>query len=213
MIGVAQVLPFVSYQVFLGIFRYLHGGLLGGGEGLQGGRWRGGGCGAHGDRSLQLQHACVLRSGRRRRPVLRRRAPLLRGVQRGSGGGQKGVRRGSGGSQEGVRKGSGGGQEGIYWSSLDARKPQNPTKSEEYQGHLQGVLYNTWMFAESTVNRRKRKIEKASMNEAFFDFAFPPVDGLREHPGFPGASSVCTVLVPWTNPSQEGVRRAFVDQV
>eukprot|EP00976_Prorocentrum_cordatum_P082527 1184845-Prorocentrum_minimum.AAC.7 len=32
-----------------------------------------------------------------------------------------------------------------------------------------------------------------------------------EHPGFPGASSVCIVLVPWTNPSpargQEGVRR------
>eukprot|EP00976_Prorocentrum_cordatum_P113863 1195764-Prorocentrum_minimum.AAC.4 len=32
----------------------------------------------------------------------------------------------------------GGGQEGIYRSSLDARKPQNPTNSEEYQGHLQG---------------------------------------------------------------------------
>eukprot|EP00959_Pyramimonas_sp_CCMP1952_P238076 4975474-Pyramimonas_sp.AAC.1 len=29
------------------------------------------------------------------------------------------------------------GPEGIYRSSLDARKPQNPTKSEEYQGHLQ----------------------------------------------------------------------------
>eukprot|EP00976_Prorocentrum_cordatum_P117739 1196354-Prorocentrum_minimum.AAC.2 len=40
--------------------------------------------------------------------------------------------------QEGVRRGSGGGQEGIYRSSLDTRKPQNPTKSEEYQGHLQG---------------------------------------------------------------------------
>eukprot|EP00959_Pyramimonas_sp_CCMP1952_P053105 1111122-Pyramimonas_sp.AAC.1 len=33
------------------------------------------------------------------------------------------------------------GAEGIYRSSLDTRKPQNPTKSEEYQGHLQGVLY------------------------------------------------------------------------
>eukprot|EP00959_Pyramimonas_sp_CCMP1952_P038900 814498-Pyramimonas_sp.AAC.1 len=26
-------------------------------------------------------------------------------------------------------------------SSVDAREPQNPTKSEEYQRHLQGVLY------------------------------------------------------------------------
>eukprot|EP00976_Prorocentrum_cordatum_P083145 1185119-Prorocentrum_minimum.AAC.2 len=38
----------------------------------------------------------------------------------------------------GSEGGSGGGPEGIYRSSLDARKPQNPTKSEEYQGHLQG---------------------------------------------------------------------------
>eukprot|EP00976_Prorocentrum_cordatum_P105417 1194254-Prorocentrum_minimum.AAC.3 len=30
---------------------------------------------------------------------------------------------------------------GKYWSSVDAREPQNPTKSETYQGHLQGVLY------------------------------------------------------------------------
>eukprot|EP00976_Prorocentrum_cordatum_P082940 1185040-Prorocentrum_minimum.AAC.1 len=41
--------------------------------------------------------------------------------------------------QRRVRRESGGGQEGIYRSSLDARKPQNPTYSEEYQGHLQGV--------------------------------------------------------------------------
>eukprot|EP00959_Pyramimonas_sp_CCMP1952_P404031 8465978-Pyramimonas_sp.AAC.1 len=62
-----------------------------------------------------------------------------------------------------------------------------------------------------------------------------------EHPGIPGASSRCNVLVPWTNPSpvrgtdvhcgtakgplgfhssgpmtvrtQEGVRRGFIDQV
>eukprot|EP00959_Pyramimonas_sp_CCMP1952_P131269 2744725-Pyramimonas_sp.AAC.1 len=33
--------------------------------------------------------------------------------------------------------------EGIYRSSLDARKPKNPINSEEYQGHLQGVLYST----------------------------------------------------------------------
>eukprot|EP00976_Prorocentrum_cordatum_P003512 68918-Prorocentrum_minimum.AAC.1 len=33
--------------------------------------------------------------------------------------------------------GPGGGKEGIYRSSLDARKPQNPINSEEYQGHLQ----------------------------------------------------------------------------
>eukprot|EP00976_Prorocentrum_cordatum_P071904 1180507-Prorocentrum_minimum.AAC.2 len=37
------------------------------------------------------------------------------------------------GRQEGVRRGSGGGQERIYRSSLDTRKPQNPTKSEEYR--------------------------------------------------------------------------------
>ena len=41
----------------------------------------------------------------------------------------------------GVQRGSAGGLEGIYRSSLDARKPQNPTKREEYQRHLQGVLY------------------------------------------------------------------------
>ena len=43
----------------------------------------------------------------------------------------------------GVQRGSRGGPEGIYRSSLDARKPQNPINSEEYQGHLQGVLYST----------------------------------------------------------------------
>eukprot|EP00959_Pyramimonas_sp_CCMP1952_P434139 9091229-Pyramimonas_sp.AAC.1 len=43
----------------------------------------------------------------------------------------------------GVRWGSGEGLEGIYRSSLDARKPQNPTKRKEYQGQLQGVLYST----------------------------------------------------------------------
>eukprot|EP00959_Pyramimonas_sp_CCMP1952_P145714 3050430-Pyramimonas_sp.AAC.1 len=36
-----------------------------------------------------------------------------------------------------------GGLEGMYRSSLDAREPQNPTKSKEYQGYLQGVLYST----------------------------------------------------------------------
>ena len=41
-------------------------------------------------------------------------------------------RRGSVGGQEGV----GEGQEGIYRSSLDARKPQNPINSEEYQGYI-----------------------------------------------------------------------------
>eukprot|EP00976_Prorocentrum_cordatum_P029815 607066-Prorocentrum_minimum.AAC.1 len=43
----------------------------------------------------------------------------------------------------GVWRGFGGGLEGICRSSLDARKPQNPTNSEEYQGHLQGTLYST----------------------------------------------------------------------
>eukprot|EP00959_Pyramimonas_sp_CCMP1952_P082024 1713657-Pyramimonas_sp.AAC.1 len=36
-----------------------------------------------------------------------------------------------------------GGQEGVRRGSIDARKPQNPTNSEEYQGHLQGVSYST----------------------------------------------------------------------
>eukprot|EP00976_Prorocentrum_cordatum_P067100 1178585-Prorocentrum_minimum.AAC.8 len=53
--------------------------------------------------------------------------------EEGMGGGQEGVRRGSGGVQE----------EGKYRSSVDAGEPQNPTKSEYYQGHLQGVLYST----------------------------------------------------------------------
>eukprot|EP00959_Pyramimonas_sp_CCMP1952_P444884 9315688-Pyramimonas_sp.AAC.1 len=39
-------------------------------------------------------------------------------------------------------RGSGGGQGGNYRSSLDACEPQNPTKSEEYQRNLQGVLYS-----------------------------------------------------------------------
>eukprot|EP00976_Prorocentrum_cordatum_P099939 1192037-Prorocentrum_minimum.AAC.3 len=44
-----------------------------------------------------------------------------------------------------VRKG---GREGVssqgkYRSSVDAREPQSPTKSEEHQKHLQGVLYGT----------------------------------------------------------------------
>eukprot|EP00959_Pyramimonas_sp_CCMP1952_P460804 9480490-Pyramimonas_sp.AAC.2 len=30
-----------------------------------------------------------------------------------------------------------------YRSSVHAREPQNPTKSEEYRKHLQGVLYST----------------------------------------------------------------------
>ena len=33
------------------------------------------------------------------------------------------------------------GVEGKCRSSVDARESQNPTNSEEYQGHLQGVLY------------------------------------------------------------------------
>eukprot|EP00959_Pyramimonas_sp_CCMP1952_P323615 6772670-Pyramimonas_sp.AAC.1 len=31
--------------------------------------------------------------------------------------------------------------EGKYRSSVASREPQNPTKSEEYQRRLQGVLY------------------------------------------------------------------------
>eukprot|EP00959_Pyramimonas_sp_CCMP1952_P190393 3982124-Pyramimonas_sp.AAC.1 len=60
----------------------------------------------------------------------------------------KGFTRGSGGGLEGVERevtcdsaGNEGVPEGIYRSSLDAHKPQNPISSEEYQGHVQGVLY------------------------------------------------------------------------
>eukprot|EP00976_Prorocentrum_cordatum_P097060 1190843-Prorocentrum_minimum.AAC.2 len=49
---------------------------------------------------------------------------------------QEGVRRGSRGGEEGVRRGSIG---QVQTPSL----PQNPTKSEEYQRHLQCVLYST----------------------------------------------------------------------
>eukprot|EP00976_Prorocentrum_cordatum_P075273 1181836-Prorocentrum_minimum.AAC.5 len=38
---------------------------------------------------------------------------------------------------------SGSPPKGKYRSSVDAREPQNPTKSEEYQKHLQGVLHST----------------------------------------------------------------------
>eukprot|EP00959_Pyramimonas_sp_CCMP1952_P308140 6448976-Pyramimonas_sp.AAC.1 len=34
--------------------------------------------------------------------------------------------------------------EGKYRSSVDTREPRNPTKREEYQKHLQGVLYILW---------------------------------------------------------------------
>eukprot|EP00976_Prorocentrum_cordatum_P029471 600190-Prorocentrum_minimum.AAC.1 len=37
------------------------------------------------------------------------------------------------GGLEGVRRGSRGGLEGKKRSSVDAREPQNPTKSEEYR--------------------------------------------------------------------------------
>eukprot|EP00976_Prorocentrum_cordatum_P073886 1181297-Prorocentrum_minimum.AAC.1 len=62
---------------------------------------------------------------------------------RGGGGGQKEVRRGSEGVQEGVRRGSEGrikARGGKYRSSVDAREPQNPAKSEEYQRHRQGCV-------------------------------------------------------------------------
>eukprot|EP00959_Pyramimonas_sp_CCMP1952_P267664 5596406-Pyramimonas_sp.AAC.1 len=39
----------------------------------------------------------------------------------------------------GVWRGCGGCVEGICRSSVDAREPQNLTKSEEYRKHLQGV--------------------------------------------------------------------------
>eukprot|EP00976_Prorocentrum_cordatum_P057041 1150544-Prorocentrum_minimum.AAC.1 len=54
-----------------------------------------------------------------------------------------GVHEGHKRGPEGVQRGSRGGPEGMYRLSLDAREPQNPTKSEECQGYLQGVLYST----------------------------------------------------------------------
>ena len=56
---------------------------------------------------------------------------------------QAAARGGRGGVTEGTKRGRRGVTEGIFRSSLDTRKPQNPTKSEEYQGHLQGVAYST----------------------------------------------------------------------
>eukprot|EP00959_Pyramimonas_sp_CCMP1952_P003499 73561-Pyramimonas_sp.AAC.1 len=35
------------------------------------------------------------------------------------------------------------GTKGGFTGTRDARKPQNPAISEEYHGHLQGVLYST----------------------------------------------------------------------
>eukprot|EP00959_Pyramimonas_sp_CCMP1952_P031244 654875-Pyramimonas_sp.AAC.1 len=78
--------------------------------------------------------------------------------------------------------GIGGCGQGEYRSSVDAREPQHLTKtlkSEEYQKHLQGVLYST----------RGSQTSKTL------------VTNVVNIPGFPGASSVCNVLVPWTNPS------------
>eukprot|EP00976_Prorocentrum_cordatum_P077376 1182662-Prorocentrum_minimum.AAC.2 len=53
--------------------------------------------------------------------------------------------------------GARGGLEGIYRSSLDARKPQNPTKSEEYHGHLQGVLYRAWRGSRGDLSIKSRR--------------------------------------------------------
>eukprot|EP00976_Prorocentrum_cordatum_P016713 336365-Prorocentrum_minimum.AAC.1 len=44
---------------------------------------------------------------------------------------------------EGGQRGSRGNPGEIEWSSVDACEPQNPTRSEEYQRHLQGVFYST----------------------------------------------------------------------
>eukprot|EP00959_Pyramimonas_sp_CCMP1952_P224176 4687277-Pyramimonas_sp.AAC.1 len=65
----------------------------------------------------------------------------------------------------------------MYRSSLDAREPQKPTNSQEYQGHLQGVLYST---------RGEQKSKTRCYQRC-------------EHPELPGASSVCNVLVPCTD--------------
>eukprot|EP00976_Prorocentrum_cordatum_P028378 575493-Prorocentrum_minimum.AAC.1 len=56
-----------------------------------------------------------------------------------------------------------GGVEGKYRSSVDTREPRNPTKSEEYQRHLQGGLYST----------RGAQTSKTRCYQRF------------EHPGFP----------------------------
>eukprot|EP00959_Pyramimonas_sp_CCMP1952_P062617 1309298-Pyramimonas_sp.AAC.1 len=90
----------------------------------------------------------------------------------GSGWGQEGVRRGSGGGQEGAKMGPQG--EVLVKSSEPREEPQSPTESEEYQRHPRGVLH-------STMARHKH-----------------PTRGCYhrcEHPGFPGPSCVCNVLV------------------
>eukprot|EP00976_Prorocentrum_cordatum_P025919 526323-Prorocentrum_minimum.AAC.1 len=48
------------------------------------------------------------------------------------------------GGPEGVKRGSRGGPEGNCRSGVDARETQNPTKSEEYQKHLQGGFQGVW---------------------------------------------------------------------
>eukprot|EP00959_Pyramimonas_sp_CCMP1952_P459478 9478321-Pyramimonas_sp.AAC.2 len=76
------------------------------------------------------------------------------------------VHRGSIGGPEGVHRGYRGGTEGIYRSSLDARKPQNPTKHEEYRRHLVQCVVQYM---------RGTNVQNASYQRC-------------EHPGFLGAS-------------------------
>eukprot|EP00976_Prorocentrum_cordatum_P024606 500500-Prorocentrum_minimum.AAC.2 len=68
--------------------------------------------------------------------------------RRGSEGGPEGKYRSSvdarcrcgSGAKEGFRRGSGG---EVSVECSEPREPQNPTKNEEYQRRLQGVLYRT----------------------------------------------------------------------
>jgi hypothetical protein len=55
----------------------------------------------------------------------------LKGVKKGSKGGQKGVKRGSNGGQKGVKRGSNGGREGIH--------VRVPHVVQEVVAHLKGV--------------------------------------------------------------------------
>eukprot|EP00976_Prorocentrum_cordatum_P006701 134241-Prorocentrum_minimum.AAC.1 len=65
------------------------------------------------------------------------RVTVVSSATSGAERGREGVERGSRGGREGVERGL------ICRSSPDARKPQNPTRSEEYRRYLQGVLYST----------------------------------------------------------------------
>eukprot|EP00959_Pyramimonas_sp_CCMP1952_P307845 6442934-Pyramimonas_sp.AAC.2 len=84
----------------------------------------------------------------------------------------------------------GGGQEGIYRSSLDAREPRNRDGQVKNTGGIFKVC--------CTVHEGHQRPKRGCYRRC-------------EHPGFPGAKLRVHVLVPWTNPSQEGIYRSSLD--